>query len=87
MAMPLVAIGLLFVSKAWAAYVVRVSLFAASLVWLYSLVGMATMRWTMDMPFLRLTVILSGVIFLTLGSILVFSHPRLRQYYRLDSRG
>lgn len=82
-AVALVLLGLLAVRRAWVAHVSRLALFISSLVWLRALVAMAAMRYSMDLPFLRLTLILGSVILLTVGAIFVFSHPRIRRYYRL----
>lgn len=79
----LVLLGLLAARRAWVVHLSRLALFISALVWLHTLVGMAATRYTMDMPFLRLSVILGTVILLTGGAIFVFSHPRLRCYYRL----
>lgn len=76
-------IGLLGIGRAWVAHLVRLSLFLSALVWLHALVGMAAMRYSMDLPFLRLALILGGVICLTVAAIFVFLHPRLRRFYRL----
>lgn len=76
-------VGLLAVRRAWVAHVSRLALFISSLFWLRALVAMAAMRYSMDLPFLRLTLILGSVILLTVGAIFVFSHPRIRRYYRL----
>lgn len=77
--------SLLAFPRPWAAHLVRVALFAGALVWLRALVAMATIRWTMDLPFMRLVIILGAVMLLTLGSIFVFRHPRVRRFYRLVS--
>ena len=45
-----------------------------------ALVAMAALRYSMELPFLRLTLILVGVIALTVGAIVVFSHSRVRRY-------
>ncbi|NDY96210.1 hypothetical protein [Wenzhouxiangella limi] len=87
MLLALGCMGLLAVPRPWAAHLIMVALFAAALVWLYSLVSMAMMRWTMDLPFLRLSVILSAVILLTVGSICVLTDRRLQSFYGLGSRG
>lgn len=87
MLLALGSMGLLAVPRPWAAHLIRVALFAGALVWLDSLVSMATMRWTMDLPFLRLSVILSAVVLLTVGSIFVFAHRRLQSFYGLGSPG
>lgn len=79
----LVLLGLLAARRAWVVHLSRLALFISALVWLHTLVGMAATRYTMDMPFLRLSVILGTVILLTGGAIFVFSPPRLRCYYRL----
>lgn len=81
MILPLLATVLLAVPRAWSAHLVRLALVAGALVWLHSLVAVATMRWTMELPFLRLSVILSVVILMTVSSIFVFEHPRLKRHY------
>ena len=76
-------LGLLAVRRAWVAHVSRLALFVSVLVWLRALVAMAAMRYSMGLPFLRLTLILGTVVLLTVAAIFVFSHPRLRWFYRL----
>lgn len=87
MILTLLGACLLAVPRPWAAHLIRMALFAGALVWLHSLVSMATMRWTMNLPFLRLSVILSAVILVTGGSIFVFTHRRLKSFYGLGSQG
>lgn len=79
----LVLMGLLAVRRAWAAHMARLALFLSALVWLRALVGMAAMRYSMELPFLRLTLILGAVMVLTVGSMFVFLHPAVRRFYRL----
>lgn len=79
----LLMIGLLAIPSAWAAHLARLALFLGALTWLRALVSMAAMRYSMDLPFVRLTLILGAVLLLTGAAIFVFSHPRLRRFYGL----
>ena len=79
----LVLLGLLAVRRAWVAHLSRLALFISALLWLHTLVGMAALRYSMGLPYLRLSLILGSVIVLTLAGILVFEHPHLRRFYRL----
>lgn len=76
-------LGLLAVRRAWVAHLSRLALFLSALVWLHTVVGMAALRYTMELPYLRLSLILASVIVLTLAAIFVFEHPQLRRFYRL----
>jgi hypothetical protein len=86
--MLLALLGCLFliVPRAWAAHLIRLALIVGAMVWLHVLVSMATIRWTMDQPFLRLSVILSCVLVITIGSVFVFAHPRVKRFYGLSSQ-
>lgn len=76
---------LLALPFSWVAHVSRLALFTISMVWLNALVALAAVRYSMDLPFLRLSLILGLAIVLTIGAIFVFAHPRVRRYYRLGS--
>ena len=73
----------LIVPRPWVAHLIRLALLAGAMVWLHVLVSMATIRWTMDLPFLRLSVILSCVIVITIGSVFIFARPRIKRFYGL----
>lgn len=75
-------LGLLFVRRAWVARVMQVVLALGALEWVRTLVVLAVRRSEQGEPFLRMTLILGGVVALTVISALLFETKRLRLLYR-----
>jgi hypothetical protein len=79
-------IPLLAVPRPWAAHIARVALVIGALEWLRTIAVIAAARISMGVPFGRMIVILGTVALLTLAAALVFRHPKLRRFYRLEGR-
>ncbi len=75
-------LGLLFIRRAWVARLVQVVLALGALEWARTLVVLAMRRSEQGEPFLRMTLILGGVVAVTLISALLFETERMRRRYR-----
>ena len=75
-------LGLLFIRRAWVARLIQVVLLLAALEWTRPLVVLAMRRSEQGEPFLRLTLILGGVVAVTLISAVLFETKRMRRLYR-----
>lgn len=84
MVIPLAALVLLIWPRRWVARLAQVTLIIGALEWLRAMTGYVSVRMQLDMPWLRLAIILGGVALFTLLSSLVFRTQRLRRRYRLD---
>lgn len=74
---------LLLVPRPWAAHVARAALAVGALEWVRTVIVIASVRISADIPAGRMILILATVALLTLAAILVFRHPALRRFYRL----
>lgn len=79
-------LALLSVPRPWAARIAQTALVLGALRWIWVgwLIGAA--RASMGAPYARMALILGSVALFTLLAALVFRHPWLRRYYRLDRR-
>jgi len=76
-----VALSLL-IRRPWVMTTTRVFLLLGTLEWLRTLVTLAHARVAYGEPWVRLAVILGGVMLLTAASALVFQSARVREYFR-----
>jgi hypothetical protein len=79
-----VALALLFVRRRWAARVVQVALGLGTVVWIRTLVDVASLRIQMGEPVRRLVLILVTVAVVSLLSAWLLQVGALRRIYRLD---
>ena len=75
---------LLFLKKYWVPWVIQVVLLLGAVEWLRTLMSVAQVRIGMDMPWMRMAVILGVVALFTVLSCLVFRSQALRDRYRND---
>ena len=80
---PLISVGLLLVPQPWVARLTQVVLVLAALEWLRTAVILILQRQSLDMPWVRLAVILGVVALFTLVSATAFRSAGLRDRYRL----
>jgi len=76
---------LLFLRRAWVPTLMQLAMFLGSLVWIWSLVGLASSRQAGGVPATRLIAIMAGVALFTGLSAFVFMLPALRRRYRARS--
>lgn len=72
---------LLFLRKWWVPRVFQLVLLLGALEWVRTAVSLAQMRMQMDLPWLRMAIILGAVALFTLLSGLVFKSRALRERY------
>ena len=84
MVVPLAVLVLLIWPRRWIARLAQVTLAVGALEWLRAMAGYVSVRMELDMPWMRLAIILGGVALFTLLSTLVFQTRRLRRRYRLE---
>ena len=84
MVIPVAALVLLLWPRRWVARLVQTTLVLGALEWLRATIGYVSIRMGLDMPWMRLALILGSVALFTLLSALVFRTQRLRQRYQLD---
>jgi membrane-associated PAP2 superfamily phosphatase len=77
----LLVFALLFVRRAWAAHVVRVTLFVAALVWARTLVGLMHDFQADGRPWHRMAFILGAVIAVTTASAVLLESAPLRRHF------
>ena len=75
---------LLFLKQYWVPWVIQVVLLLGAVEWLRTLMSVAQVRIGMDMPWMRMAVILGVVALFTVLSCLVFRSQALRDRYRND---
>jgi len=75
------SIFLLFLRRPWAVRIVKIELLIGGFEWLRTLFNLASVRNSMEMPWIRLVMILGGVALMTFASILVFRSRELRKRY------
>jgi len=85
-ALAILLVGLLAVSRPWAARTLQVVLAFAVIEWILTTVGLAQLRLRHDEPYGRLAVILGSVTLFTALAALAFQHPLLRAYFRSPSK-
>lgn len=78
-------LGLLLVRRAWVARVVQVVLVLGALEWTRTLAVLVLRRSDQGEPFLRLSLILGGVVAAAVISALLFETKRMRRLYRSSS--
>ena len=78
-------LGLLFIRQTWVVRLMQVVLVLGALEWTRTLVVLAMRRSEQGQPFLRMTLILGGVVAVTLISALLFETKRMRGVYRSSS--
>ena len=74
--------ALLPLRRSWVPRLLQVVLTLGALEWTRTLVTLAIARSEAGEPFLRMTLILGGVVIVTLASALLFETEKLRQWYR-----
>lgn len=79
----LLAPGLLFYTRTWAARTLQIVLLLASLEWMRTLLQFIDIREQMGMEWTRLAIILGTVALFTLASALIFNLPSVKDRYRL----
>ena len=72
---------LLFIRQWWVPRLIQVVLMLGAVEWVITTVSLAQMRMQMDLPWLRMAVILGAVALFTLLSGLVFQSRALRERY------
>jgi hypothetical protein len=77
----LASIFLLFIRTPWAVRIIKVELLIGGFEWLRTLFNLASVRIAMEMPWMRLVLILGGVALMTFASILVFRTRELKKRY------
>ena len=85
-ALSLVLIPLLAVPRPWAVHLARVALLAGALEWVRTLIMIAAVRFSAELPAWRMMVILGTVAILTMLAALVFQNQKLRKFYQLAHR-
>jgi hypothetical protein len=80
----LLTLALLFVRRRWAARVVQGVLGLGGLVWIRTLVVLASLRIHTGEPVRRMVIILGSVAAVSLLSALLIQVGALRRFYRLD---
>ncbi len=85
-AMPVLALGLLAVSRAWAARTLQVVLAVAVIEWLLTGWTLASLRASHGQPYVRLLVILGAVAAFTALAAIVLQSRALRDHFRLGPR-
>jgi hypothetical protein len=83
-AIVLVVTCMLFVPHGWVVRIIQALLAAGSIEWFITLSKLVSMRQAMNMPWIRLVLILGSVSIFTFGSIFMFRMKSLRTRYRLD---
>jgi hypothetical protein len=86
-ALVFVVLGLLVVRRPWSARAVQIVLVIGGLEWLRTLIRLVSTRLELGEPFLRLAIILGGVVAVTLLSALVFQSGTLRRFYGRERTG
>lgn len=81
----LALIALAAVPRRWAARTVQIALVLGGLEWLRTLAALVAQRLALEQPYGRLAAILLAVAAFTAASALVWRHPRLRRWARLDA--
>ncbi len=76
-------IGLLFVRKPLAAWLVQAALVLATVEWIHTVFVFASVRIEQGKPYFRLVLILGVVAFFTLASTLVFFLKSMKERYSL----
>ena len=74
-------LGLLFLRKAWVPWVIQVILLLGTVEWLRTLYSVAQVRIELDMPWMRMAIILGVVALFTALSCLVFRSKALRRKF------
>lgn len=82
-AVAILLVGLLFVSRPWAARTLQAVLAAGTIEWLLTAYALAQMRLQHGQPYVRLLVILGGVAVFTAVAAAVFQHRSLRARFGL----
>jgi hypothetical protein len=82
-AVALAVVALLFVRRPWAARAVQGALALEALEWLRTLTLLASERRAAGAPYLRMTLILSGVALATAFSLLAFRSRAVKEHFRL----
>jgi len=72
---------LLLIHRRWAVLVVQALLIAGSLVWLETIINLIRIRQAHEQPWVRMAVILMGVVLFTAGSALVFRLRSIKELY------
>lgn len=81
-AVSVLALGLLFVRRRWAARALQLGLALGAVEWVRTLVALVDRRAATGQPFARLTVILAVVAAVTVGAAFLLESPRLRSRFR-----
>jgi len=77
----LVFIFLLFVPQKWVLRLWQVYMFIATLVWIKATVDFVSFRLSMELPWIRLAVIMGLIIALTIFSIFWLENKKVKQYF------
>ncbi len=83
-ALVLVVPCMLFVPQRWVVRTIQALLVVGSIKWIVTLLKLVSMRQAMNMPWIRLALILGSVSMITFGSIFIFRLKSLRVRYKLD---
>jgi hypothetical protein len=83
-ALPLILLGLLFLTEPWVPRLIQAVMVLASLEWLRTAIQLALQRQHLGIPWARSAVILGAVCLFTLASALVFRSKGLRVRYRVE---
>lgn len=80
----LASLFLLFIRQTWVVRVIQVELIIGGIEWFRTTFNLVMIRQSMNMPWIRLAVILGGVALLAFCSLLVFRSESLKKRYNLD---
>lgn len=77
----LFANGLLFITRSWSVRIIQVLLILYAVEWIRTLINLVQLRLEHGMPWMRLAIILGGVVLFTAFSALSFRHPMLQKKF------
>ena len=72
----------LFAREKWAARIIQAELFIAGLEWIRTIISLVSVRQSMNMPWMRLTIILGAVAVAAFASTGVFRFQALKDRYK-----
>ncbi len=79
----LLAPCLLIFTRPWSVRLVQALLILSAVEWLRTLIHLVQLRMEMGFDWIRLAIILGGVILFSAGSALIFLHPDIKKKYGL----